>query len=64
MNNVKVGDIVRAKMVRWDYDDIELTPPMIVKAIHTDDDGRQFVDLILEDCPIILHQAFVEDLII
>ena len=62
-HNIKVGDVVRAKMTRWDYDDLDITPPMIVKAIHTDEDGNTFVDLIIDGCDIVLHQAFVEDLI-
>lgn len=57
-----IGAIVRAKIVKWDYDDTELSEPMQVMAIDATEPCRASVDLGFGD-GMVAHSAFVEDLV-
>lgn len=57
-----IGAIVRAKIVKWDYDDPELSEPMQVMAIDATEPCRVTVDLGFCD-GMVAHSAFVEDLV-
>lgn len=57
-----IGAIVRAKIVKWDYDDPELSEPMQVMAIDATEPCNLSVDLGFGD-GMVAHSAFVEDLV-
>lgn len=57
-----IGAIVRAKIVKWDYDDPELSEPMQVMAIDATEPHNLSVDLGFGD-GMVAHSAFVEDLV-
>ena len=57
-----IGAIVRAKIVKWDYDDPELSEPMLVIAIDATEPCNLSVDLGFGDS-MVAHSAFVEDLV-
>jgi hypothetical protein len=54
VSDLSVGDWVCAKMAKWDYDDIDITPPMQVVRI---DDKEVVLSLRWVE-----HCAFVDDL--
>ena len=54
ISDLSVGDWVCAKMAKWDYDDIDITPPMQVVRI---DDKEVVLSLRWVE-----HCAFVDDL--
>lgn len=54
VSNLSVGDWVRARMVKWDYEDLDITPPMRVAEISSDEVMLQLGS--------VKHYAFVEDL--
>lgn len=54
IRDLSVGDWVCAKMAKWDYDDIDITPPMQVVRI---DDNEVVLSLRWVE-----HCAFVDDL--
>lgn len=54
IQDLSIGDWVQAKMTKWDYDDLDVTPPMRVIQI-----GYGEAKLVLNG---IEHYAFAEDL--
>ena len=55
VEDLSIGDWVCAKMAKWDYDDIDITPPMQVVRI---DDKEVVLSLRWVE-----HCAFVDDLL-
>lgn len=54
VSNLSVGDWVQARMVKWDYDDLDITPPMKVAEISSDE--------VILQLGSVKHYAFVDDL--
>lgn len=54
VRDLSVGDWVQARMVKWDYEDLDITPPMRVAEISSDEVMLQLGS--------VKHYAFVEDL--
>ena len=53
-SSLSVCDWFQAKMVKWDYEDLDITPPMRVAEISSDEVMLQLGS--------VKHYAFVEDL--
>lgn len=53
-SSLSVGDWFQARMVKWDYEDLDITPPMRVAEISSDEVMLQLGS--------VKHYAFVEDL--
>lgn len=53
-SSISVGDWFQARMVKWDYEDLDITPPMRVAEISSDEVMLQLGS--------VKHYAFVEDL--
>ena len=56
VSDLSIGDWVQARMVKWDYDDLDLTPPMKIVKIEKDCVRLGFS---LDDLE---FEVFVEDL--
>lgn len=54
VSDLSVGDWLQARMVKWDYEDLDITPPMRVAEISSDEVVLQLGS--------VKHYAFVEDL--
>jgi hypothetical protein len=54
VSDLSVGDWFQARMVKWDYEDLDITPPMRVAEISSDEVMLQLGG--------VKHYAFVEDL--
>ena len=54
IRDLSVGDWVQARTVKWDYEDLDITPPMRVAEISSDEVMLQLGS--------VKHYAFVEDL--
>lgn len=52
--DISVGDWVQARMVKWDYEDLDITPPMRIAEISSDEVMLQLGS--------VKHYAFVDDL--
>lgn len=53
-SSISVGDWFQARMVKWDYEDLDITPPMRVAEISSDEVVLQLGS--------VKHYAFVDDL--
>lgn len=53
-SSISVGDWFQARMVKWDYEDLDITPPMRVTEISSDEVVLQLGS--------VKHYAFVDDL--
>ena len=53
-SSLSVGDWFQARMVKWDYEDLDITPPMRVAEISSDEVMLQLGS--------VKHYAFVDDL--
>lgn len=51
---MSIGDFVQARMVKWDYEDLDITPPMRVAEISSDEVMLQLGS--------VKYYAFVDDL--
>lgn len=54
VEGISIGDWFQAKMVKWDYEDLDITPPMRVAEISSDEVMLQLGS--------VKHYAFIEDL--
>lgn len=54
VSDLSIGDWVQARMVKWDYEDLDITPPMRVAEISSNEVMLQLGS--------VKHYAFVEDL--
>ena len=54
VSDLSVGDWFQARIVKWDYDDSDITPPMRVAEISSDEVMLQLGS--------VKHYAFVDDL--
>ena len=54
VSDLSVGDWFQARMVKWDYEDLDITPPMRVAEISSDEVMLQLGS--------VKHYAFVDDL--
>ena len=54
VSDLSIGDWVQARMVKWDYEDLDITPPMRVAEISSDEVMLQLGS--------VKHYAFVDDL--
>ena len=54
VSDLSVGDWLQARMVRWNYEDLDITPPMRVAEISSDE--------VILQLGSVKHYAFVEDL--
>jgi len=54
IRDLSIGDWVRARMAKWDYDDLDITPPMRIAEISSDEVMLQLGS--------VKHYAFVDDL--
>ena len=54
VEGISIGDWFQAKMVKWDYEDLDITPPMRVAEISSDEVMLQLGS--------VKHYAFVDDL--
>lgn len=54
VEELSIGDWLQARMVRWDYEDLDITPPMRVAEISSDEVMLQLGS--------VKHYAFVDDL--
>lgn len=54
VSDLSVGDWLQARMVKWDYEDLDITPPMRVAEISSDEVMLQLGS--------VKHYAFVDDL--
>ena len=54
VSDLSVGDWFQARMVKWDYEDLDITPPMRIADISSDEVMLQLGS--------VKHYAFVEDL--
>ena len=54
VSDLSVGDWFQARIVKWDYDDSDITPPMRIAEISSDEVMLQLGS--------VKHYAFVEDL--
>lgn len=54
VEGVSIGDWFQAKMVKWDYEDLDITPPMRVAKISSEEVMLQLGS--------VKHYAFVDDL--
>lgn len=54
IEDLSIGDWVQARMVKWDYDDLDITPPMRVAEISSDE--------VILQLGSVKHYAFVDDL--
>lgn len=54
VSDLSIGDWFQARMVKWDYEDLDITPPMRVAEISSDEVMLQLGS--------VKHYAFVEDL--
>lgn len=54
VSDLSIGDWFQARMVKWDYGDLDITPPMRVAEISSDEVMLQLGS--------VKHYAFVEDL--
>lgn len=54
VSDLSIGDWVQARMVKWDYDDLDITPPMRVAEISSDE--------VILQLGSVKHYAFVDDL--
>lgn len=54
IEDVSIGDWFQARMVKWDYEDLDITPPMRVAEISSDE--------IMLQLGSVKHYGFVEDL--
>lgn len=52
--DISIGDWMQARMVKWDYEDLDITPPMRVAEISSDEVMLQLGS--------VKHYAFVDDL--
>ena len=52
--DISIGDWLQARMVKWDYEDLDITPPMRVAEISSDEVMLQLGS--------VKHYAFVDDL--
>lgn len=54
IEDLSIGDYIQARMTKWDYEDLDITPPMRVAEISSDEVVMQLGG--------VKHYAFVEDL--
>lgn len=54
VEGISIGDWFQARMVKWDYEDLDITPPMRVAEISSDEVMLQLGS--------VKHYAFVDDL--
>lgn len=54
VEGISIGDWFQAKMVKWNYEDLDITPPMRVAEISSDEVMLQLGS--------VKHYAFVDDL--
>lgn len=54
IEDLSIGDYIQARMTKWDYEDLDITPPMKVAEISSDEVVMQLGS--------VKHYAFVDDL--
>lgn len=60
IEELSVGDWVRAKLAKWDYDSPEETEPMRIVCINNSEPKQAFADLI--GGGMVKHSALIDDL--
>lgn len=60
IEELSVGDWVRAKLAKWDYDSPEETEPMRIVCIDNSEPKQAFVDMIGPG--MVKHSALIDDL--